>query len=266
MSFPRLSNTLLLLFTSTICIFLSTPLLGQKAKKDLILLIGQSNMAGRGQLDTQSSTTDSQIWMIDSNNVWIPAKDPVHFDKPSAVGVGPGLSFAQAVVETQKNRNMGLIPCAEGGSGIDDWKSGARHSQTGIYAYDAMVARVKTAKKEGKLKAILWHQGEQDSKEENAAVYEEKLIQFFRQLRKDTGAKKTPIILATLGDFYADKNPVANRINKIITELPGKLQNVYYVSSAGLGHKGDEVHFSTAAQRALGKRYAEKYLEIIINR
>lgn len=262
MSSPILPRTFCLVLLFTFCTFLSTSLVAQKVKKDLFLLIGQSNMAGRGPLEPEGRPLDEKIWMMDSTDNWVPAKDPVHFDKPAAVGVGPGLSFARAVRQALPAHEIGLIPCAVGGSGIDDWQTGARHSQTGIYPYDEMLARVKKAKKEGRIKAILWHQGEQDSNPEKAAVYEEKLLHFFTKLRKDIGARKVPVIIATLGDFYVERNPEAKRINDIIIRVPENLKNVYYVSSSGLDHHGDQVHFGTAAQKELGRRYAEKYLQI----
>lgn len=242
-------------------ISLSFNAMAQKNKKDLFLLIGQSNMAGRAPILPSTSDPNDKIWMIDSNDNWVAAKNPIHFDKPTAVGVGPGLSFAQTVLEASNQKEIGLIPCAVGGSGIDDWQPGAKHSQTGIYAYDEMLARVKKAKKNGKIKAILWHQGEQDSTPEKSEVYEEKLIQFFKRLRKDIGVKKTPIIIATLGDFYTRTNPNAHKINAIISSIPAKLKKVYVISSSELTDKGDKVHFGTDAQKELGKRYAKKYLE-----
>ena len=37
------------------------------------------------------------------------------------------------------------------------------------------------------------------------------------------------------------------------------------VETADLNHKGDQLHFNAAAQRRLGKRYAEKMVELYIN-
>ena len=37
----------------------------------LYLLAGQSNMAGRGPLDSLSKETNPQIWMLDKNNHWV---------------------------------------------------------------------------------------------------------------------------------------------------------------------------------------------------
>jgi hypothetical protein len=232
-------------------------------KMDLYLLVGQSNMAGRGKVsELKSEEERAGIWVINEKNEWVPARDPLHYDKPAAVGVGPGLSFARAVHAKEPEKSIGLIPCAVGGSGIDDWKTGVKHGQTGIYAYDAMLLRVKEAKKHGKIKAILWHQGESDSSPEKNGVYEEKLAAFFALLRKETGSKKTPIILGTLGDFYVSKKPDAAKINQIMHHYASRHKNVYVVSSSGLKDLGDGTHFNTESAQELGKRYAEVYLKM----
>lgn len=133
---------------------------------DLYLLVGQSNMARRGATDAASKPNSPKIWAINRHNEWTMATDPLHEDKPAVVGVGPGLTFAQEVLKEYPDRPIGLIPCAVGGSGIDDWLPGVRHEQTGIYAYDEMLARVKEAQKRGTIKGIIWHQGESDSSPE----------------------------------------------------------------------------------------------------
>ncbi|GHB85353.1 acetylxylan esterase [Persicitalea jodogahamensis] len=229
---------------------------------DLFLLIGQSNMAGRGPLDANPKSANQNIAVLNAENEWVVARDPLHFDKPTMVGVGPGLAFAERWLELNPKTQIGLIPCAVGGSGIDDWQPGQKHAQTGIYAYDAMLQRVSEAQKKGKIKAILWHQGESDSNPVRNKVYEEKLDEFFSRLRRDLDAPNTPIILGTLGDFIVKKNPNALPINQIITNFPQNHPNVYAVSSAGLSHKGDTTHFDTPSARELGKRYAEKLWEI----
>ncbi|GAB2799530.1 sialate O-acetylesterase [Rhabdobacter roseus] len=249
-------------------VLILTAVLGLSASKppkrlDLYLLIGQSNMAGRGEVEKGTQATNPKIWVINAQNQWVEAADPLHYDKPSVVGVGPGLAFAQEMQRQKSKRPIGLIPCAVGGSGIDDWQPGQKHEQTGIFAYDAMLSRVKEAQKRGRIKAILWHQGENDSNPEKAQVYEQKLEAFIQRLRKDINAPKVPFIMGTLGDFYTQKNPNALLINKILTEFPEKNPNVYVVSAAGLTDKGDTTHFDAASARELGKRYAEKLWSIL---
>ncbi|TDE14714.1 sialate O-acetylesterase [Dyadobacter psychrotolerans] len=231
-------------------------------KMDLYLLIGQSNMAGRGKLSETTQQTNENIWVINGKNEWVMAKDPLHYDKPAAVGVGPGLSFAKAISEYHPEKKIGLIPCAVGGSGIDDWVTGKKHDQTGIFSYDSMLARVKEAQKHGKIKGIIWHQGESDSSPEKSAVYEQKLTAFFKLLRKQTGTKKTPLILGTLGDFYVAKRPDASKVNQIMHDYASKHKHAYVVSSSGLTDLGDGTHFNTQSAQELGKRYGEMFLKV----
>ncbi len=229
---------------------------------DLYLLIGQSNMAGRGKIDPARNGEREGIWVIQADNQWKKAKDPLHYDKPTVTGVGPGLSFAEKVREENPENAIGLIPCAVGGSRIDDWAPGQKHEQTGIYAYDAMLERVRNARGNGTIRGILWHQGEGDSTPERSAVYNKKLKAFFKRLRKDIDVKKVPIVIGTLGDFYVRKNPTAAVINQIIEAFPFKNKRVYAVSSSGLTDLGDETHFDAASARELGHRYAERFLSI----
>lgn len=257
---PRLFPGIILIGALSLALIAYTP--PAPRKMDLILLIGQSNMAGRGKVDAKSVPEDTRLWAMNAQNEWVPAKDPLHFDKPGVAGVGPGLAFAQKWLELDPKTNLGLVPCAVGGSGIDDWQIGAKHAQTGIFPYDALLQRVKKAQKQGKVKAILWHQGESDSNPAKNKVYEAKLGEFFGRLRKDLNAPNTPILIGTLGDFFVRKNPNATPINEIITNYPTRHHQVYVVSSAGLTHKGDTTHFDTPSARELGIRYATKLWEI----
>ena len=52
-------------------------------------------------------------------------------------------------------------------------------------------------------------------------------------------------------------------MNNIIATLPQTLQNSYVISSAGCADGPDNLHFSAAGYRELGKRYAEKMLSIL---
>lgn len=228
---------------------------------DLYLLIGQSNMAGRGTTDAASQPNLPKIWAINRQNEWKIAADPLHQDKPAVVGVGPGLTFAQEILQKSPDRAIGLIPCAVGGSGIDDWQPGAKHEQTGIYAYDEMLARAKEAQKHGTIRGIIWHQGESDSSPGKKGAYAAKLADFFKRLRRDTHTENVPVVVGTLGDFYVAKNPDAAVINQIITDYAKGNKRVYLASASGLTHKGDDTHFDTPSARELGRRYAEAFLK-----
>lgn len=256
MNFKTLKILLALLTVATTALAQTAP-----DQLDLYLLIGQSNMAGRGVTDAASQPNSPKIWAINRQNEWKIAADPLHQDKPAVVGVGPGLTFAQEIIKKHSGHPIGLIPCAVGGSGIDDWQPGAKHEQTGIYAYDEMLARVKEAQKRGTIKGIIWHQGESDSSPEKKVAYAAKLADFFKRLRRDTHTENVPVVVGTLGDFYVTKNPDAAVINQIIVDYAKGNQLVYMASASGLVHKGDDTHFDTASARELGRRYAEAFLK-----
>lgn len=236
-----------------VCLLLSFRTYGQKRDSsklvEVYLLIGQSNMAGRGVIDAESEKTSENILMLDKSNNWVIAKDPLHFDKSSA-GVGPGLSFAQAMLEGQKKIKIGLIPCAWGGSTIKVWSPGVKYFEN--LPYDEAIARAKIALQKGELKGILWHQGESDNDAEKSKIYFEKLKELVANLRRDLNAPNLPFVAGEIGRFNKE-----DYINKIVNRLPNEVENTAVVSSEGLVDKGDHLHFDSPSARELGKRYAK---------
>ena len=85
-----------------------------------ILLIGQSNMAGRGFLNSVKPIIDERIFVL-RNGRWQMMEEPIHSDR-SVAGIGPAASFAKMWLDNHPNETIGLIPCADGGTSIDDWE------------------------------------------------------------------------------------------------------------------------------------------------
>jgi hypothetical protein len=217
----------------------------------LYLLIGQSNMAGRGVVDAESKEQNPQIFMLDSNNQWMPATDPVHFDKPALIGVGPAISFAKGMLGNNKKIKIGLIPCAVGGSPVSVWEPGAFYAPN-FHPYDDALKRVRLAMQQGVLKGILWHQGESDNDSVHASLYVEKLTTLINRLRTELHQPYLPFIAGEIGYFIKD-----DFINKVINQLPQQVLNTAVISAKNLTDKGDQLHFDTPSARELGKRYAE---------
>ena len=140
----------------------------------LFLLVGQSNMAGRGRVTDIDRKIHERVLAFNKQRKWEPAIDPLHFDKPRIVGVGLGKTFGIEIAQDNPDVTVGLIPCAVGGSPISSWQAGQFYNATKSHPWDDAIARAKAAQKYGTLKGILWHQGESDSKEGLAEVYEEK--------------------------------------------------------------------------------------------
>ena len=62
------------------------PSLPDSTKLDLFLLVGQSNMAGRGKVEPADQIINPRIWVLNQEQKWSPAVDPLHSaDKPAAL-------------------------------------------------------------------------------------------------------------------------------------------------------------------------------------
>jgi hypothetical protein len=229
----------------------------------LFLLVGQSNMAGRGAVAEEDREENPRVLMFDKNNRWVAAVDPMHFDKPAVVGVGPGRTFGLELAKAMPGVTIGLIPCAVGGSPIDTWKPGARDAPTNTHPWDDAMKRAKAALEAGVLKGILWHQGESDSKAELAGGYEVKLRELVDRFRETLAAPDVPFLAGQMGRFperpWDEHKLLVNQAHEL---LPKRVARTAFVSAEGLGHKGDEVHFDSAAARELGRRYAAALLKL----
>ena len=229
----------------------------------LFLLSGQSNMAGRGVIDEMGKSAHPGIFSLTKEGAWLPARDPLHFDKPIA-GVGPGKAFAEALLDEEASIQIGLIPSAVGGSPISSWAPGAFYEVTASYPYDDAIRRARIAMQSGELKAILWHQGEADSKAALAPLYKAKLVELIGRFRSELALPALPFIIGQLGQFEGKPwNEWRIQVDKAHREVANEIPNVAFVSSAGLTHKGDSLHFSTAAARALGVKYADAYRKLM---
>lgn len=229
----------------------------------LFVLAGQSNMAGRGKVTEQSPPVRDRILTLTKDLQWVPARDPLHFDKPAVVGVGLGRSFAEQYLRQYPDATIGLIPCAVGGSPISAWEPGGYHSSTKTHPWDDAVPRIRQAMKSGTLKGILWHQGESDSKEPAASVYEEKLHALVRRFRSVLNAPELPFLVGQMGQFDSRPwNAARKTVDAAHRRLPTAMPHTAFVSSDGLQHKGDHVHFDSASYRALGRRYFDAWQQL----
>jgi hypothetical protein len=252
-------------YLATFLLFCLINLSAQNNSYDLYILIGQSNMAGRGKIEAQDTVVHKRVLTLNKNNEWVPAKDPIHFDKKVA-GVGLGRTYGIEMAKANPQATIGLIPCAVGGSGIDTWKPGGYHQQTKLHPWDDMEKRVNIAMQNGTIKGILWHQGESDSHPDKCYTYKQKLEDLVKRIRFLANNPDLPFVAGELGKFkikgnrtmYNQLQPApAEVVIQATKEVTGKDINAAFVSSKGLKHKGDNTHFGADSYRKLGKRYAK---------
>jgi hypothetical protein len=239
------------------------PSLPPREKFHLFLLVGQSNMAGRGVVTSADRTVPARVLMLNRAGEWAPATDPMHFDKPAA-GVGLGRTFGIEVAAATPAVTIGLIPCAVGGSPIESWVPGYFYNATQSHPWDDALRRARVALRAGTLTGILWHQGESDANRQFAPQYEARLHELIARLRSELRAPEVPFLAGQMGRFADapwDEFKVA--VDRVHRELPAKVRGTAFVSAEGLAHNGDKVHFDADSYRELGRRYAKAYLGLI---
>ena len=227
------------------------------------LLIGQSNMAGRGEFGEVPEIINEKCYML-RNGKWIPMREPINPDRAIFdyfhSGRGLSASFADEYAK-YFNEDVGLIPCADGGTKLSQWMPGE-------ILYDNAVNNAKLAQRTSEIIGILWHQGENDSHfEEDATTYQQRFIQMITQLRKDLGNEKLPVIVGGLGRFAASyqngKLKYMDIVNEALRTMPSVIENCGFASSEGLTDRGDSIHFNSVSYRIFGKRYFNEYLNVV---
>ncbi|MGC4018977.1 MAG: sialate O-acetylesterase [Muricomes sp.] len=219
------------------------------------LLIGQSNMAGRGFTHEVPPIYNERIMML-RNGRWQMMTEPIHFDRPVA-GIGPAASFAEAWCMDNPGEKIGLIPCAEGGSPLDEWSIDGtlfRHA----------ISEAKFALEDSELAGILWHQGESDSRDGKYKDYYEKLQRIFHEIRKELSVPDIPFIIGGLGDYlgntaFGEGCVEYQLINEQLQKYAQTQNNCFYVTAKELTSNPDGIHINAMSQRIFGIRYYEAY-------
>lgn len=220
-------------------------------------------MAGRGTVEPTDVAPVPRVWMFDQQQRWVPAIEPMHFDKPKVVGVGPGRAFGVAMATAWPLAEIGLIPAAVGGSSIRAWVPGAEDAATHTHPYDDAIARAKAALAGGTLAGILWLQGESDSNARGAVDYDVRLQALIARFRADLGAPAVPFLIGQLGQFAESPwSPFRLRVDSIHRAVAATTPRSAFVSSTGLVHRGDTIHFDAASARTIGQRFAVSFLQL----
>ena len=126
--------------------------------------------------------------------------------------------------------------------------------------YQRLVDIARLAQKDGVIKGILLHQGESNTGDSS---WPQKVKLVYDNLLLDLNLKANSIPLLSGEVVNADQGGACASMNKIIATLPQTVPNAYVISSAGCPQKGDNLHFTAAGYRELGKRYGLKMLSLL---
>jgi hypothetical protein len=262
-------------------LILNTSVFSQDPNFQIYLCIGQSNMEGAARAELQDSTVNPRFQVMEAINCdnlnrkmgnWYPAVPPLCRCKTN---LGPTDYFGRTMVTNLPEKvKVGVIVVAIGGCKIElfDKDNYATYTETGpgwmkgmIKEYDGnpygrLVEMAKLAQKDGVIKGILLHQGESNS---NDTLWTRKVKGVYDNLMKDLNLDPKNVPLLAGETVNADQQGICAGMNTIIATLPKTLPNSYIISSAGCADGPDNLHFSAAGYRELGKRYAEKMLSLL---
>ena len=218
------------------------------------LLIGQSNMAGRGKTEESMDIDTSHIKVL-RNGRWQAMYRPVNADRAFS-GVCLAESFAEKYAK-KYGVDVGLIPCADGGTSLEQWKPGG-------LLFDNAVYQARLAKRTSTIAGVLWHQGEADCKKELSETYKERFSVIIEALKKELDLYDVPFLLGGLGEFLAEcplddnlKNYVS--VNEQLKKISESDEMVGFVSAEGLKSNPDNLHFNAEALYEFGIRYFNEF-------
>ena len=224
----------------------------------VIIMAGQSNMAGEGHLsevaDLPRPTSHANITLYQGK------RDRKTF--------GPELTFLQALAEACPEHRFIVVKYARGGSSLMDWdpvwspeKAGTTRRPCLGPLYFKLMKRLKRAVGNKKVDylALLWMQGERDAAFLKAGrVYYDNLKRFIQYLRNDLQTQDLPILIGQINPTpkrYQAKDLVAAAQSR----ASGSINRVYLVSTTGLSKYMDQVHYDSKGQLELGRRFARAF-------
>ena len=247
---------------------------------DLWVLGGQSNMHGRGSLQGAVSPNE-QVHSFDLSDRWQVAKEPVgisfnatdlvhaardqngqriqrtaeeiaRLEGNQTTGTGPGLAFASRLVE-HTGVPVGLIPCALGGSSLEQWNADHK-KQGGGSLYGAMLRRTQAVG--GRVAGMLWYQGETDAIQEAAApLYLQGFRRLVASIRADLNHPSLPFYYVQIGRFIGSDAEGINTVRVAQLEAEAQMEKVGMTTAIDLGLR-DPVHIDTPGVNRIGARLA----------
>ena len=248
----------------------------------IYLCFGQSNMEGNAAIEGKDRVgVDPRFMMMAAVDMpsskrkkgeWYTAYPPLCRDY---TGLTPADYFGRTMVENlPESIKVGVINVAVGGASIDlfdqdkcadyikkeaDWfKNYCKEYNND--PYKVLVTMAKKAQQNGVIKGILLHQGCTNNGQKDWPV---RVKRIYVRLLHDLGLneEETPLLIGEL--LSQEQGGICWGHNNVIAKTQPVIPNSYVVSSKDCPGASDGLHFTAEGYRMIGKRYAEKMLELL---
>ncbi|OEJ98817.1 hypothetical protein A8C32_06415 [Flavivirga aquatica] len=291
---------LLLVLVVTICFGYSKSFKTCTIKKNtvqVVLLAGQSNMAGGGNYDDLDDSIKERIAKV-SNRVQVsinrkPAKPLSYSDnKPSekynfTKRFGPELFIGLILAEKNPKQEFLLIKTSQGGTSLygawnPNWSAkkaktlekGEKKQNMKLYEKHINQIRKELSKlkdqgKSYKIIGLAWMQGENDaSREISARSYKENLKTLIESYRKAFKVKKMPVVVGQINSKYGNFPEGPDMVRKAYVDVANADNFVDVIKTTtdrtwnDYPKHTDNVHYNTEGQKRLGITFGEKLMAL----
>jgi len=255
----------LTLFMLTACCAVSG---AEEKPARVFILAGQSNMVGKGEFEkltpAQQATPANVRFMKRAGKL-----GPL---KAANGSFGPEFALAHALSAALPGEQIVLVKLASGGTSALAWSpewtaKGAavtdNQRQGPLYRRLMQMVKPLLARKDMQPAAVIWAQGGRDARFAAAARdYAANLSKIIAAFRRDTGAPALPFIFAQTVAAPANRFPHIEKVRTAQAAIAQNDKNAHMISCTGLATHRDNVHFNTAGQLELGKRFSKAYLKV----
>lgn len=235
---------------------------------DVIPLLGQSNMVGRGVplAADPPQPSDPRVHAFDStglhaNQITAAVEPLAHWGTITAGSVGLGVAFAREYLRTvSPNRKVLLVPAAQGATsftgGARRWRvtHAPEHENLYLLALRQIRLAMQAAGPNARLVGFLWHQGEGDS---GNATYADDLDALITGLRTELNVPTAWFILGQMSPAGNAISVGKQAVDAVHIDTPRRHERAAFAYAPYGAHlPQDTTHFSAAGLWALGRSYA----------
>ncbi|MEI7948364.1 MAG: sialate O-acetylesterase [bacterium] len=242
---------------------------------DVVLLAGQSYMAGNAPIadvSAEMKQPPQQVVLLSSGKSEVIG---------SGRSFGPEIGFSKVISAARPKQQFLLVKHAKGGTSLAGWapkwdkeKLASKYDASAGPLYRTLMDQyaAAVAGKNVRLTAILWMQGESDSRYPALGPnYFGNLKTLIEAFRRDLKDPNLPFLMGrvnTPADMLDDdKKSIKFRFisnvraaqEKAVKEIP----NVYLIETDDLPKQRDRIHYDAKGQLELGKRFADVWLKQI---
>lgn len=248
---------------------------------EIFLLAGQSNMDGRanandlkGDLEQYAKPNPDILIRFSAGGLHRPLTGIQGFQplQPGFTGAtgkaqlpptktfGPEVSFGPAIATALPGKHVLLIKYVEGGTNLrSDWNPNEKGKlyENFIRFVRATQDMLKARGDSGRIRGMLWHQGESDAGQ-RAGQYQAALTGLIDRVRGDLGLKELPFVIGQVydngkrGNVISDEKATAKAVS-----------HTGFAEADGLKTGDPGTHFDARSQIELGKRFAREMARLL---